>query len=72
MAWPGAQHLKVNFAPDGTTVDSNYQSALFSTLNAKSSAIPDARIIINIPEPGTIALLVLGVLGRRFRPRFHS
>ena len=31
MAWPGAQHLKVNFAPDGATVDSNYQSALFSS-----------------------------------------
>ena len=37
MAWPGAQHLKVNFVPDGTPVDGNYQSALFSTLNAKSS-----------------------------------
>src|SRR5436305_7679672 len=37
MAWPGAQSLKVNFAPDGTSVDSSYQSGLFSSLNASSS-----------------------------------
>jgi hypothetical protein len=62
VAWPGADHLKVSFVPDGTAVD-NSTSVLFQSLNGQAATkVWETEVLRALQTWAVYANINLGVV----------